>query len=111
MDCMLYISTVNAKDIDLNLLRVFDAIAVWQSVTLAGETLGLTQPAMSNALSRLRRVFGDELFCRDARLVKQAFPAALAALEIRIFRHQRFARDAAKRWLRDLVIDLHGKGA
>lgn len=54
MDRMLYIANVNAKEIDLNLLRVFDVIAAQQSVTLAGETLGLTQPAMSNALSRLR---------------------------------------------------------
>jgi DNA-binding transcriptional LysR family regulator len=55
---------MNAKDIDLNLLRVFDAIAREQSVTRAGASLGLTQPAMSNALSRLRVAFGDPLFVR-----------------------------------------------
>jgi len=61
---MLYIPFVNITDFDLNLLRVLDAIASEGSVTVAGERLGLSQPAMSNALARLRKVFGDPLFVR-----------------------------------------------
>jgi DNA-binding transcriptional LysR family regulator len=58
---------MNVADLDLNLLRAFDAIATEGSVTVAGERIGLTQPAMSNALARLRTVFGDPLFVRTPR--------------------------------------------
>jgi len=58
---------MNASDLDLNLLRAFDAIATEGSVTVAGERIGLSQPAMSNALSRLRQLFGDPLFVRTPR--------------------------------------------
>jgi DNA-binding transcriptional LysR family regulator len=50
--------------LDLNLLRVFDALIEERSVTRAGERLGLTQSAISHALSRLRYVLDDELFVR-----------------------------------------------
>ena len=49
---------------DLNLLRVFLAIWDLRSLTLAGQRLGLTQPAVSHALGRLRRTFDDPLFVR-----------------------------------------------
>ena len=55
------------KDIDLNLLLVFDRMLAEKRVSAVAETLGLSQPAISNALARLRRVFGDELFLRTAR--------------------------------------------
>lgn len=58
---------MNVDDLDLNLLRAFDAIATEGSVTVAGERIGLSQPAMSNALARLRTVFGDPLFVRTPR--------------------------------------------
>lgn len=58
---------MNVMDLDLNLLRVFDAIAADGSVTAAGERIGLSQPAMSNALARLRTLFGDPLFVRTPR--------------------------------------------
>src|SRR3981189_329289 len=48
--------------IDLNLLVVFDAIMRDRSVTRAGQRLGLSQPAMSHALTRLRHMLKDELF-------------------------------------------------
>jgi DNA-binding transcriptional LysR family regulator len=54
-------------DLDLNLLRAFDAIATEGSVTVAGERIGLSQPAMSNALARLRQIFDDPLFVRTPR--------------------------------------------
>jgi DNA-binding transcriptional LysR family regulator len=56
--------STNPESIDLNLLRVF--LAVWESrsLTLAGEHLGLSQPAVSHALRRLRDIFDDPLFVR-----------------------------------------------
>ena len=50
---------------DLNLLLHFDALMVTRSVSRAAEELGITQPAMSAALSRLRRLFNDPLLERD----------------------------------------------
>ena len=67
MKNMIYILTMNVSDLDLNLLLVFDAIATEGSVTVAGERVGLSQPAMSNALSRLRQLFDDPLFVRTPR--------------------------------------------
>ena len=55
---------MNVGDLDLNLLRAFDAVLRDGSVTAAGDRLGLSQPAMSNALSRLRRLLDDPLFVR-----------------------------------------------
>jgi DNA-binding transcriptional LysR family regulator len=49
---------------DLNLLRVFLAIWDLRSLTAAGERLGLTQPAISHSLRRLRTLFDDPLFVR-----------------------------------------------
>jgi DNA-binding transcriptional LysR family regulator len=51
-------------NLDLNLLRVFDALLEERSVTRAGDRLGLTQSAVSHALARLRHVLGDPLFTR-----------------------------------------------
>lgn len=61
--------------IDLNLMVLFEAIYRTRSLTLAGRGLGLSQPAMSHALARLRWVFKDPLFVRVPRGVE---PTALA---------------------------------
>ncbi|HEY8553175.1 MAG TPA: LysR family transcriptional regulator [Burkholderiales bacterium] len=53
---------MNLRRVDLNLLGVFHAIYETRSVTLAAERFGITQPAMSNALARLRELCGDPLF-------------------------------------------------
>jgi DNA-binding transcriptional LysR family regulator len=58
-------SEMNAG-LDLNLLRVFLAIWDLRSLTAAGDRLGLTQPAISHALRRLRDRFDDPLFVRAA---------------------------------------------
>lgn len=50
--------------LDLNLLVVFERLLVERRVSKVAESLGLTQPAVSNALARLRRAFDDELFLR-----------------------------------------------
>lgn len=53
--------------IDLNLFVVFDVIYKERNLTRAAEVLCLTQPTISNALSRLRKTFNDELFVRTPR--------------------------------------------
>jgi DNA-binding transcriptional LysR family regulator len=50
---------------DLNLLKAFDALYTERHVTHAGQRIGLSQSAMSGALTRLRQVFNDELFVRS----------------------------------------------
>lgn len=55
---------IHFQALDLNLLRLFDALAEERSVTRAGARLGLTQSAVSHALNRLRHVLQDELFVR-----------------------------------------------
>ena len=50
---------------DLNLLRVFIALMEERSVTRAADRLGITQPALSNALNRLREILHDPLFIRE----------------------------------------------
>lgn len=58
---------MDIRDVDLNLLKVFDALRRKQSVTQAGDLMGLSQPAMSFALSKLRTLFNDPLFVRTSR--------------------------------------------
>jgi len=53
-------------DIDLNLLAVFQHVYRERQISAAARRLGLTQSAVSNALARLRKAFGDELFVRTA---------------------------------------------
>jgi DNA-binding transcriptional LysR family regulator len=55
---------MNLASIDLNLLVAFEALMAERNVTRAGQRLGLGQPAMSAALSRLRLIFKDELLVR-----------------------------------------------
>lgn len=55
---------MHIKDIDLNLLRLFDAVYRTRSVSRAAELMDLTQPAASQALTRLRLLIKDPLFVR-----------------------------------------------
>jgi DNA-binding transcriptional LysR family regulator len=55
---------MDIRAVDLNLLKAFDALMSERVVTRAAGRIGLSQPAMSHALSRLRGVFTDELFVR-----------------------------------------------
>lgn len=57
-------SEFHFNQLDLNLLRVFDALLDERNVTRAGSRLGLSQSAVSHALGRLRQLLGDELFVR-----------------------------------------------
>lgn len=59
------IHAMNIRQLDLNLLRVLDALFEEASVGRAAARLRLSQPAVSNALSRLRLAFSDPLFVRS----------------------------------------------
>jgi len=58
---------VNFRTLDLNLLRVFDAVMSERSLTKAAVKLALTQPAVSNAIRRLRETLGDDLLRRSGQ--------------------------------------------
>ncbi|TXI84982.1 HTH-type transcriptional regulator LeuO [Cupriavidus sp. H19C3] len=57
---------MNLRALDLNLLVIFDALMSERHVTRAANKIAMSQPAMSNALARLRHIFKDELFIRGA---------------------------------------------
>ena len=69
--------------IDLNLLVVFDAVMQERNVTRAGNRLGLSQPAMSHALARLRHMLKDQLFIRSPGGMVPTPRAEALALPIR----------------------------
>jgi len=58
---------MDLNELDLNLLRVFNQLMIDRSVSRVAESLGVSQPAVSNALKRLRVLLGDELFLRTAQ--------------------------------------------
>lgn len=66
---------MSLERLDLNLLLVFESLDAERHVTKAAARLGLTQPAMSNALRRLRTAFDDDLFQRTPTGMQ---PTALA---------------------------------
>ena len=75
----------NLSSFDLNLLRVLDALLQEHSTVKAGKRLGLTQPAVSAALARLRGALDDELFFRRGQgLAPTAYALSLEA-ELRAF--------------------------
>src|SRR5258708_15912347 len=85
-----YIRYMNIAGLNLNLLPVLDALLTERSVSRAGARLGLSQPAVSNALAQLRTLLGDPLLVRKGggmapteRALALAGPlrAALLALE------------------------------
>src|SRR5260370_15508970 len=63
---MICIRPMDIRAVDLNLLKAFDALMSERAVTRAAGRIGLSQPAMSHALSRLRSLFADDLFVRTA---------------------------------------------
>jgi DNA-binding transcriptional LysR family regulator len=77
----------NLRTLDLNLLKVFDALLDEGSVTKAAARLSLTQPAVSGALTRLREGFNDPLFVRTRRgITPTAHAQRLAAQVKRLLR-------------------------
>src|ERR1039458_6556043 len=61
---------MDLRKFDLNLLLVLDALSQDRSVTLAAQRLGISQPTVSAALTRLRTVFQDDLFVKTPRGVE-----------------------------------------
>lgn len=74
--------------VDLNLLTVFDAVMQEQNITRAAHPLGMSQPAVSNAVARLKVMFNDELFVRYGRGIQptarayQLFGSVRQALQL-----------------------------
>ena len=106
---------MNVRDVDLNLLRVFDAVLREGGVTPAASLLGLTQPAVSNALARLRKLFGDALFVRTpsgmeptpfARELAEPVRQALALLEAALAHGPGFDPASAARAFRFYMSDV-----
>ena len=76
---------MNFATFDLNLLRVLDAVLRERSTTMAGNRLGVSQSAVSNALGRLRHSLQDDLFIRQGN---QLVPTDFAALLERPLREE-----------------------
>src|SRR5512147_3307896 len=115
MRCMILITVVNVQGLDLNLLRVFDVVLRDRSVTAAARHLGLTQPAVSNALARLRALFDDALFVRTpagmdatpfARELSEPVRQALALLESALAHGPGFDPASSTRAFRFYMSDL-----
>jgi DNA-binding transcriptional LysR family regulator len=94
------------ESLDLNLLLVFDALATERSVTQAAAKIGLSQPALSNALARLRTLFGDPLFERTggqmqptprSRQLLAPFSEAIAKLREALETQTAFRPEASER--------------
>jgi DNA-binding transcriptional LysR family regulator len=78
---------MDVRAVDLNLLKAFDALTNERAVTRAAARIGLSQPAMSHALSRLRSLFNDDLFVRaptglePTARAREIAPLVAAAIE------------------------------
>src|SRR5258708_16487991 len=92
--------------LDMNLLRVFDAVYRLRSVSRASDDLGLSQPATSQAVSRLRLVLKDALFVRaqggvepppKAQRLAVAVPLATSTLENALLGREEFNAPTARR--------------
>jgi DNA-binding transcriptional LysR family regulator len=81
------IRSMDIRAVDLNLLKAFDALTNERAVTRAAARIGLSQPAMSHALSRLRELFADDLFVRTptgmepTARAREIAPLVAAAIE------------------------------
>src|SRR4029079_18817238 len=108
------IHIMNLQSIDLNLLVAFESLMEERNVTRAAKRIGLSQPAMSNALARLRRTFNDPLLVRaaDAMMPTSAAQAlivpvrsALAQLRAALEQKPAFAPAASRRAFQLLTND------
>lgn len=101
--------------LDLNLLKVFDVIYQTRNVSLAAQQLGMSQPATSQALTRLRLKLGDPLFARTRGGVRptpraddlaRSVQAGLAMLEAGLMSHHRFDPQHSSAELRLHLTDI-----
>jgi DNA-binding transcriptional LysR family regulator len=109
---------MHLNEVDLNLLRLFDAVYRARSVSRAAERLGLTQPAASQGLTRLRALIHDPLFMRAPGGVKPtpkadrlapAVATALSTLEIALGESAGFEPEHSQRTFRIHMSDI-GEG-
>ncbi len=109
------IRAVNLAAIDLNLVKVLHALLEERAVTAAGRRVGLSQPATSNALRRLRALLGDPLLVRGprghelttyGRELREPVAAAIAALQRAFAPPARFEPAAARLTWRLATTDL-----
>jgi len=93
-------------DIDLNLLVVFQQMFQTRHVSSVAKRLGVSQPTVSNALARLRRTFGDELFVRTAQgmqptpyalRISEPIAQALASVSQALNQEERFDPGSSQR--------------
>lgn len=105
---------MNVRDIDLNLLVMLDALLRERSVTRAARVMNITQPAMSNALKRLRTLLGDPILVRTASGMQPTARAeqlhhpvrhALAQLESALAPNRAFEAATARRLFTILITD------
>lgn len=82
MNLVSSIRRVNIRDLDLNLLQVFSAVHSARSVSRAAEALGLSQPAVSHSLTKLRLALHDPLFTRTPGGVAPTPRAAQLARQV-----------------------------
>lgn len=101
--------------IDLNLLRIFDALVRTRNVTRAGDLVGLSQPAVSAALNKLRGLTGDPLFVRTPkgmeptpRAVRMADPVQLILEVVRrdVFLQEEFDPKTSNRTFSLSLTDI-----
>ncbi len=106
---------MQVNDVDLNLLKIFDAVQTERSVGRAAQRLGLTQPSVSHGLARLRVLFDDALFVRVkggvaptavAERIAPSFAEALHAVQAVLDDALRFDPATAKRVFRIHMSDL-----
>ncbi len=105
---------MNISSVDLNLLKYLDVLLREQSVTRAAEQLGITQPAMSNGLKRLRQLFGDPLLIRTsegmtaterAQELRPLVRQVLAQTELMLTPDEVFRPEASRRVFRIMTSD------
>ena len=108
-------AAMDLKDIDLNLLVVFNQLRIQGRVSRVAETLDVTQPAVSNALARLRVVLGDELFLRTPRGMEptpfaeqlaEPVAAALGMLESAVNQRSSFTPAMSQRTFTIAMTDI-----
>jgi len=106
---------MNINELDMNLLRVFDAVYRARNVSRAAESLGLSQPATSQALTRLRLLLKDALFMRarggvlptpKADLLAQAVRLAISTVEAALNEADRFDAATSRKTFRFHLSDI-----
>lgn len=106
---------IEPKDIDLNLLVVFQEVFQERQISSVAQKLGLSQPAVSNALARLRKSFDDELFVRTALGMQptplalqlaEPFSNALASIRQALNQHEVFDPATSKRQFTIAMTDV-----